>query len=184
MKRQSSDTRHAVGSQTAPKERITNQMKAKTKKIGGLVGVGVVVMAIIAAVLIRNSSNQPQYATVKESVTEIPAIATPSAAYAEIKTADGDKTVTDSAGFNELLTFVEGVEINTKEVKKGSWDSSEAANKITFYRADNSMDSVISFTADCSKIWIETNATVSYTYTTKDPLEVRKGLAAFLDTDN
>lgn len=159
-------------------------MKTNTKKIVGFVGLGVVVIAIIAIALIRNCSNQPQYATAKKTITEINAIATPSATHAEIKTANGNKAVTDSAAFNELLTFVEGIEINTKEVKKGSWDSSDGTNTITFYRSDNSMDSVISFTADYSKIWIVTSATVSYTYNVKDPLAVQKGLVAFLDTDN
>lgn len=54
----------------------------------------------------------------------------------------------------------------------------------TFYRADNSMDSVISFTSDYSKIWIETNATLSFTYSVKDPAEVQKGLAAFLGSNS
>ena len=83
-----------------------------------------------------------------------------------------------------LLTFVEGIEINTKEVKRGSWIDSEENNKITFYRADNSMDSVISFTSDYSKIWIETSATISFTYSVKDPAEVQKGLAAFLGNNS
>ena len=59
-----------------------------------------------------------------------------------------------------------------------------STNKITFYRLDNSMDSIISFTADYSKIWIETNATSSFTYSVKDPVEVHNALAAFLNTEN
>lgn len=82
------------------------------------------------------------------------------------------------------ITFVEGIEINTKEVKRGSWIDSEENNKITFYRADNSMDSIISFTSDYSKIWIETSATISFTYSVKDPAEVQKGLAAFLGNNS
>lgn len=46
------------------------------------------------------------------------------------------------------------------------------------------MDSVISFTSDYSKIWIETNATLSFTYSVKDPAEVQKGLAAFLGSNS
>ena len=46
------------------------------------------------------------------------------------------------------------------------------------------MDSIISFTADYSKIWIETNATSSFTYSVKDPVEVHNALAAFLNTEN
>lgn len=98
--------------------------------------------------------------------------------------ADGNTTITDSEGFNQLLNFIEGIEVNTKEVKRGSWNDSEGNNKITFYRADNSMDSVISFTSDYSKIWIETNATLSFTYSVKDPAEVQKGLAAFLGNNS
>ena len=78
----------------------------------------------------------------------------------------------------------DSIEVNTKEVKRGSWNDSEGNNKITFYRADNSMDSVISFTSDYSKIWIETNATLSFTYSVKDPAEVQKGLAAFLGNNS
>ncbi len=103
----------------------------------------------------------------------------------KLKTADGNKTITDSAYFNELLTFVEGIEINTKEVKRGSWIDSEENNKITFYRADRLLlDSIISFTSDYSKIWIETSATISFTYSVKDPAEVQKGLAAFLGNNS
>lgn len=80
--------------------------------------------------------------------------------------------------------FIEGIEVNKKEVQKSSWDNSEDTNKITFYRSDNSMDSIISFTADYSKIWIETNATSSFTYSVKDPVEVHNALAAFLNTEN
>lgn len=131
-----------------------------------------------------NIPNRPQYATAKDAITGIPAIATQSATQAAIKTADGNTTITDSEGFNQLLNFIEGIEVNTKEVKRGSWNDSEGNNKITFYRADNSMDSVISFTSDYSKIWIETNATLSFTYSVKDPAEVQKGLAAFLGSNS
>lgn len=124
------------------------------------------------------------YATAKDAITGIPAIATQSATHAAIKTADGNTTITDSEDFNQLLTFIEGIEVNTKEVKRGSWNDSEGNNKITFYRADNSMDSVISFTSDYSKIWIETNATLSFTYSVKAPAEVQKGLAAFLGNNS
>ena len=136
---------------------------------------------VIAICLIPN---RPQYATAKDAITGIPAIATQSATYAAIKTADGNTTITDSEGFNQLLNFIEGIEVNTKEVKRGSWIDSEENNKITFYRADNSMDSIISFTSDYSKIWIETSATISFTYSVKDPAEVQKGLAAFLGNNS
>lgn len=152
------------------------------KKIIGFAGLGAVILIVVIAICLI--PNRPQYATAKQTITEINAIATPSATHAEIKTADGNKTITDSAYFNELLTFVEGIEINTKEVKRGSWIDSEENNKITFYRADNSMDSVISFTSDYSKIWIETSATISFTYSVKDPAEVQKGLAAFLGNNS
>lgn len=165
-----------------PKERIKNVMKSNTKKIIGFAGLGAVILIVVIAICLI--PNRPQYATAKQTITEINAIATPSATHAEIKTADGNKTITDSAYFNELLTFVEGIEINTKEVKRGSWIDSEENNKITFYRADNSMDSIISFTSDYSKIWIETNATLSFTYSVKDPAEVQKGLAAFLGSNS
>lgn len=46
------------------------------------------------------------------------------------------------------------------------------------------MDSIISFTSDYSKIWIETSATISFTYSVKDPAEVQKGLAAFLGNNS
>ena len=165
-----------------PKERIKNVMKSNTKKIIGFAGLGAVILiAVIAICLIPN---RPQYATAKDAITGIPAIATQSATYAAIKTADGNTTITDSEGFNQLLNFIEGIEVNTKEVKRGSWNDSEGNNKITFYRADNSMDSVISFTSDYSKIWIETNATLSFTYSVKDPAEVQKGLAAFLGNNS
>ena len=165
-----------------PKERIENVMKSNTKKIIGFAGLGAVILIVVIAICLI--PNRPQYATAKQTITEINAIATPSATHAEIKTADGNKTITDSAYFNELLTFVEGIEINTKEVKRGSWIDSEENNKITFYRADNSMDSIISFTSDYSKIWIETSATISFTYSVKDPAEVQKGLAAFLGNNS
>lgn len=162
-----------------PKERIKNVMSSNKKKLIGFASLGAVILvAVIAICLIPNRS---QYATAKETITEINAIATPYATHAEIKTADGSKAVSDSAEFNELLTFVEAIEINTKAVKRGSWDSSEGINTITFYRADNSMDSVISFTADYSKLWIETSATVSYTYSIKDPADVQNRLVTFLD---
>lgn len=165
-----------------PKERIKNVMKSNTKKIIGFAGIGAVILiAVIAICLIPN---RPQYATAKDAITGIPAIATQSATYAAIKTADGNTTITDSEGFNQLLNFIEGIEVNTKEVKRGSWNDSEGNNKITFYRADNSMDSVISFTSDYSKIWIETNATLSFTYSVKGPAEVQKGLAAFLGNNS
>lgn len=166
----------------SPKERIINIMKSNTKKIIGFAGLGAVILiAVIAVCLIPN---RPQYSTVKETITNIPAIATPSATYSEIKIADGSKTITDKAELDQLLTFIEGIEVNKKEVQKGSWDDSEDTNKITFYRLDNSMDSIISFTADYSKIWIETNATSSFTYSVKDPVEVHNALAAFLNTEN
>lgn len=165
-----------------PKERIKNVMKSNTKKIIGFAGIGAVILiAVIAICLIPN---RPQYATAKDAITGIPAIATQSATHAAIKTADGNTTITDSEDFNQLLTFIEGIEVNTKEVKRGSWNDSGGNNKITFYRADNSMDSVISFTSDYSKIWIETNATLSFTYSVKDPAEVQKGLAAFLGNNS
>ena len=166
----------------SPKERIINIMKSNTKKIIGFAGLGAVILiAVIAVCLIPN---RPQYSTVKETITNIPAIATPSATYSEIKIADGSKTITDKAELDQLLTFIEGIEVIKKEVQKGSWDDSEDTNKITFYRLDNSMDSIISFTADYSKIWIETNATSSFTYSVKDPVEVHNALAAFLNTEN
>ena len=165
-----------------PKERIMNIMKSNTKKIIGFAGLGAVILiAVIAVCLIPN---RPQYAAVKETITNIPAIATPSATYSEIKIADGSKNITDKVELDQLLTFIEGIEVNKKEVQKGSWDNSEDTNKITFYRSDNSMDSIISFTADYSKIWIETNATSSFTYSVKDPVEVHNALAAFLNTEN
>ena len=165
-----------------PKERIKNVMKSNTKKIIGFAGLGAVIL--IAVISICLIPNRPQYATAKDAITGIPAIATQSATQAAIKTADGNTTITDSEGFNQLLNFIEGIEVNTKEVKRGSWNDSEGNNKITFYRADNSMDSVISFTSDYSKIWIETNATLSFTYSVKDPAEVQKGLAAFLGNNS
>lgn len=166
----------------SPKERIINIMKSNTKKIIGFAGLGAVILiAVIAVCLIPN---RPQYAAVKETITNIPAIATPSATYSEIKIADGSKNITDKVELDQLLTFIEGIEVNKKEVQKGSWDNSEDTNKITFYRSDNSMDSIISFTADYSKIWIETNATSSFTYSVKDPVEVHNALAAFLNTEN
>ena len=134
----------------SPKERIINIMKSNTKKIIGFAGLGAVILiAVIAVCLIPN---RPQYAAVKETITNIPAIATPSATYSEIKIADGSKNITDKVELDQLLTFIEGIEVNKKEVQKGSWDNSEDTNKITFYRSDNSMDSIISFTADYSKI--------------------------------
>ena len=165
-----------------PKERIKNVMKSNTKKIIGFAGLGAVILIVVIAICLI--PNRPQYATAKDAITGIPAIATQSATYAAIKTADGNTTITDSEGFNQLLNFIEGIEVNTKEVKRGSWNDSEGNNKITFYRADNSMDSVISFTSDYSKIWIETNATLSFTYSVKDPAEVQKGLAAFLGNNS
>ena len=165
-----------------PKERIKNVMKSNTKKIIGFAGLGAVILIVVIAICLI--PNRPQYATAKDAITGIPAIATQSATYAAIKTADGNTTITDSEGFNQLLNFIEGIEVNTKEVKRGSWNDSEGNNKITFYRADNSMDSVISFTSDYSKIWIETNATLSFTYSVKDPAEVQKGLAAFLGSNS
>ena len=135
-------------------------MKSNTKKIIGFAGLGAVIL--IAVISICLIPNRPQYATAKDAITGIPAIATQSATHAAIKTADGNTTITDSEDFNQLLTFIEG----------------------TFYRADNSMDSVISFTSDYSKIWIETNATLSFTYSVKDPAEVQKGLAAFLGNNS
>lgn len=165
-----------------PQRKDKECYEIKHEKIIGFAGLGAVILiAVIAICLIPN---RPQYATAKGTITEINAIATPSATHAEIKIADGNKVVADSAEYNELLTFVEGIEINTKEIRKGSWDSSDGTNTVTFYRADNSMDSVISFTADYSKIWIETSATVSYTYNVKDPLAVQKGLAAFLGSNS
>lgn len=157
-------------------------MKSNTKKIIGFAGLGAVILIVVIAICLI--PNRPQYATAKDAITGIPAIATQSATYAAIKTADGNTTITDSEGFNQLLNFIEGIEVNTKEVKRGSWNDSEGNNKITFYRADNSMDSVISFTSDYSKIWIETNATLSFTYSVKDPAEVQKGLAAFLGNNS
>lgn len=165
-----------------PKERIKNVMKSNTKKIIGFAGLGAVILIVVIAICLI--PNRPQYATAKDAITGIPAIATQSATQAAIKTADGNTTITDSEGFNQLLNFIEGIEVNTKEVKRGSWNDSEGNNKITFYRADNSMDSVISFTSDYSKIWIETNATLSFTYSVKDPAEVQKGLAAFLGSNS
>ena len=74
-----------------PKERIKNVMKSNTKKIIGFAGLGAVILiAVIAICLIPN---RPQYATAKQTITEINAIATPSATHAEIKTADGNKTI-------------------------------------------------------------------------------------------
>ena len=165
-----------------PKERIKNVMKSNTKKIIGFAGLGAVILIVVIAICLI--PNRPQYATAKDAITGIPAIATQSATHAAIKTADGNTTITDSEDFNQLLTFIEGIEVNTKEVKRGSWNDSEGNNKITFYRADNSMDSVLSFTSDYSKIWIETNATLSFTYSVKDPAEVQKGLAAFLGNNS
>ena len=121
----------------------------KHEKIIGFAGLGAVILIVVIAICLI--PNRPQYATAKDAITGIPAIATQSATQAAIKTADGNTTITDSEGFNQLLNFIEGIEVNTKEVKRGSWNDNEGNNKITFYRADNSMDSVISFTSDYSK---------------------------------
>ncbi len=86
-----------------PKERIKNVMKSNTKKIIGFAGLGAVILIVVIAICLI--PNRPQYATAKQTITEINAIATPSATHAEIKTADGNKTITDSAYFNELLTL-------------------------------------------------------------------------------
>ena len=114
-----------------PKERIKNVMKSNTKKIIGFAGLGAVILIVVIAICLI--PNRPQYATAKDAITGIPAIATQSATYAAIKTADGNTTITDSEGFNQLLNFIEGIEVNTKEVKRGSWNDSEGNNKITFY---------------------------------------------------
>ena len=173
-----------------PKERIKNVMKSNTKKIIGFACLGAVILiAVIAICLIPN---RPQYATAKEIFAGIPAIPNPPAPHAEVRVSDSSADITNSEAYNQLLTFIEGIEVNTKEVKKGPWISKDGAfvlevagtNAIILYRADGTKHSIINFTEDFSKIWIETQAIPSYTYNVKDPAEVQKGLAEFLNTGN
>ena len=165
-------------------------MKSNTKKIIGFAGLGAVILiAVIAICLIPN---RPQYATAKEIFAGIPAIPNPPAPHAEVRVSDSSADITNSEAYNQLLTFIEGIEVNTKEVKKGPWISKDGAfvlevagtNAIILYRADGTKHSIINFTEDFSKIWIETQAIPSYTYNVKDPAEVQKGLAEFLNTGN
>ena len=64
-------------------------MKSNTKKIIGFAGLGAVILIVVIAICLI--PNRPQYATAKQTITEINAIATPSATHAEIKTATGTK---------------------------------------------------------------------------------------------
>lgn len=173
-----------------PKERIKNVMKSNTKKIIGFAGLGAVILiAVIAICLIPN---RPQYATVKEIFAEIPAIPNPPAPHAEVRVSDSSADITNSEAYNQLLTLMDSIEINTQEVKKGPWISNDngfdlvvaGTNAIILYRTDGTKHSIINFTDDYSKIWIETQAIPSYTYNVKDPAEVQKGLAEFLNIGN
>lgn len=173
-----------------PKERIKNVMKSNTKKIIGFAGIGAVILiAVIAICLIPN---RPQYATAKEIFAEIPAIPNPPAPHAEVRVSDSSADITNSEAYNQLLTLIDSIEINTQEAKKGPWISNDngfdlvvaGTNAIILYRTDGTKHSIINFTEDFSKIWIETQAIPSYTYNVKDPAEVQKVLAAFLDSNS
>ena len=173
-----------------PKERIKNVMKSNTKKIIGFAGLGAVILiAVIAICLIPN---RPQYATAKEIFAEIPAIPNPPAPHAEVRVSDSSADITNSEAYNQLLTLIDSIEINTQEAKKGPWISNDngfdlvvaGTNAIILYRTDGTKHSIINFTEDFSKIWIETQAIPSYTYNVKDPAEVQKVLAAFLDSNS
>lgn len=112
-----------------PKERIKNIMNIK--KTIGIVGVvSVILIAVIAICLIPN---RPQFSTVSEVITNVPTIRNSNVSSAKIKTEDGDIDVTDSDNLDHLLTFVESLEINKKEISRDRSEDRDSTNTITFF---------------------------------------------------
>ena len=159
-----------------PKERIKNIMNIK--KTIGIVGVvSVILIAVIAICLIPN---RPQFSTVSEVITNVPTIRNSNVSSAKIKTGDGDIDVTDSDNLDHLLTFVESLEINKKEISRDRSEDRDSTNTITFFRQDNTFDSSVNFNQDYSEMWISTNGTSSFTYKVKIPNEVKEQILEFI----
>ena len=159
-----------------PKERIKNIMNIK--KTIGIVGVvSVILIAVIAICLIPN---RPQFSTVSEVITNVPTIRNSNVSSAKIKTEDGDIDVTDSDNLDHLLTFVESLEINKKEISRDRSEDRDSTNTITFFRQDNTFDSSVNFNQDYSEMWISTNGTSSFTYKVKIPNEVKEQILEFI----
>ena len=159
-----------------PKERIKNIMNIK--KTIGIVGVvSVILIAVIAICLIPN---RPQFSTVSEVITNIPNIRNSNVSSAKIKTEVGDIDVTDSDNLDHLLTFVDTLEINKKEINRDRSEDRDSTNTITFYRQDNTFDSSVNFNQDYSEMWISTNGTSSFTYKVKIPNEVKEQILEFI----
>ena len=159
-----------------PKERIKNIMNIK--KTIGIVGVvSVILIAVIAICLIPN---RHQFSTVSEVITNVPTIRNSNVSSAKIKTEDGDIDVTDSDNLDHLLTFVESLEINKKEISRDRSEDRDSTNTITFFRQDNTFDSSVNFNQDYSEMWISTNGTSSFTYKVKIPNEVKEQILEFI----
>lgn len=159
-----------------PKERIKNIMNIK--KTIGIVGVvSVILIAVIAICLIPN---RPQFSTVSEVITNVPTIRNSNVSSAKIKTEDGDIDVTDSDNLDHLLTFVESLEINKKEISRDRSEDRDSTNTITFFRQDNTFDSSVNFNQDYSEMWISTNGTSSFTIKVKIPNEVKEQILEFI----
>lgn len=159
-----------------PKERIKNIMNIK--KTIGIVGVvSVILIAVIAICLIPN---RPQFSTVSEVITNVPTIRNSNVSSAKIKTEDGDIDVTGSDNLDHLLTFVESLEINKKEISRDRSEDRDSTNTITFFRQDDTFDSSVNFNQDYSEMWISTNGTSSFTYKVKIPNEVKEQILEFI----
>lgn len=166
-------------SEENPKERIKNIMK--TKKTFGIVGaIAVILIAVVAICLIPN---RPQFSTVSEVITNIPSVRNNNISYAKIATEDGNIDITDN-NINELLTFIETLEINKEEISRSRNEDRDSTNRITFYRADDTFDSSINFNQDYSEVWVSNNATPSFTYKIKTPEEVREQILDFIGVSN
>lgn len=159
-----------------PKERIKNIMNIK-KKIGIVGVVSVLLIAVIAVCLIPN---RPKFSTVSEVIVNIPPVRNDNISYAQITTEDGDIDITDSDSLNYIITFVETLEINEKEINRDCSEDRNSTNKITFYRSDDTFDSSINFNQDYSEIWISNNAKPSFTYKVKMPNEVKEQMLEFI----
>lgn len=163
-----------------PKERIKNIMNIK-KTIGI---VGVVSVILIAAIAICLVPNRPQYSTVLEVITNIPSVRNSNVSYAKIITEEGGTDINDKDNLDHLLTFVETLEINKKEINRSRTEDRDSTNRIVFYRSDNTFDSSINFNQDYTEMWISNNTTPSFTYKIKMPDDVKKQLLDFINISN
>lgn len=160
-----------------PKERIENIMKNKK----AITLVSCVAFIAVIAIAICLIPNKPQFAPLTDVIDNIPAIRKDNVTYAEIITPEGKTEIANTQKVDELLTLIEALEINEKELNRSRASDRDSTNQIVFYRSDDTFDSTINFNVDYSEIWIGNNATSSFTYSVKDPEKIKADILAFIN---